>query len=486
MNIFYIFVIGNIPSKRNSMLKTHKIHLSAILLLSFLCRSYAGATQQGEMPDYYQPQTIEDYASYDDSKWWTSFNDSLLDSLIAKGVENNYNVLMAAKRINIARYTLAQTRAGYYPQLDLNLGWTADRLSGTTASRYGAVTNQSYFNAGLSLSWEIDVFGRINAKAKENKAQIKVSRAEYEATMVSLQAQIASAYFQLRVYQKELEIARRHAEKELKVVNITEVRHQTGLASMVDVAQAKMVYYSTVATIPQLESSIHSSINSLAVLTAVEPQDLFPLLETPRELPDCRQIVPSAIPASSLLRRPDIAEARQNIEVAAAAVGIAKKDYLPVLSLTGSIGYESHEINELFKKNSLTYSLVPTLSWTLFEGLSRRAEVASARENMEIEIDNYNLTLMTAYEEADNALSAYLANLKYMSDIREVITYSDKADELSLDLYKRGLGTFTNVVDAQISLLEYENQLVEAQGNALSALVTLYKALGGGWAQDID
>lgn len=431
-------------------------------------------------------QTVDNIDDFNDAQWWRRFNDPLLDSLITKGVENNYNVSMAAKRINVAKYSLMSTRSAYYPTVDVNVGWSADRISGTTSSRYGAAANSSYFDADLSLSWEIDLFGRVQSKTKQNKAQIKVSRADYEATMVSLRAQIATAYFQLRMYQKELEIAKRHSESQDKVVKITETRHEVGLASMVDVSQARMVYYSTLASIPQLENSIHTSINSIAVLIGENPQNLYPLLEQPRELPDCNQLIPSSIPMNAIERRPDVMEAKYNIDVAAAEIGIAKKDYLPMLTLTGTIGTEAHDIGDLFQKNSLIYSIVPTLSWTVFEGFSRKANVASAKENMEIEIDNYNLTLTTAFQEADNALNSYLSNIKYMKNIEDVIENSKRADELSLDLYKRGLGTFTNVMDAIMSLLEYENEYVEAQGNALNSLVSLYKALGGGWQNNID
>ena len=460
-------------------------HYISILTFIFL---FTGVTVKGqdERSAAHEMQVLDNFDDFDDTGWWRNFNDSLLDSLITAGESNNYNVAMAMRRINVAKYALQATRAGYFPSLDLDLGWTKDRISGATASRYGAgATTTSYFTADVSLSWEIDLFGRITAQAKADKANIKVSRAEYEAAMVALRAQIATAYFQLRVYQQELEIAKNHSESELKIVKIAEARHETGLASQLDVSQAKMVYYSTVASIPQLENSIRASINSIAILLGCEPKEIYGVLNRPRPLPDYFQIIPSYIPMQAMERRPDVVEARYNIEVAAAQLGIAKKDYLPSLTLTGSIGTEAHRLDDLFKKDSFTYSIVPTLSWTIFDGLSRRADVLSARESMEIEIDNYNLTLLTAFEEADNALSGYFANLKYIKEIEEVIANSIQAEDLSLQLYKQGLGTFTNVVDAQISYLQYENQLIEAQGNALNSLVSLYKALGGGWQNDI-
>ena len=427
-----------------------------------------------------------DYADFDDSKWWRQFGDELLDSLISVGLEKNYDVLMAAKRVQVAQNTLVQTRSAYYPTLGLNLGWTKERMSGNTTSRRGDASTAAYLNAGVNLSWEIDLFGRITARAKESKANVRVSRAEYAGTMVSLQAQIATNYIQLRVYQQQLEIAKRHAASQLNVVKITEARHETGLASELDVAQAKTTYYSTLASIPQIENNVGTTMASIALLLGDWPHDLDSVLSVVRPMPDCRNIVPFNIPLSLIERRPDVVEARQNIEAMAAALGVAKKDYLPMLELTGSIGTEAYRAGDLFRKNSFTYSIVPTLSWTIFDGLSRRAGVAIARENVEIEVDNYNSTLINAYNDADNALGNYMTELNYIDNITQVVKYADEADKLSLDLYKQGLGTFTNVDNALMTYLEYELELVQSRGTALTYLITLYRALGGGWDGDVN
>lgn len=427
-----------------------------------------------------------DLADFDDALWWQQFGDPLLDSLITVGLERNYDVAMAAKRVNIARNTLTQTRSAYYPTLGLNLGWDKERMSGNTSSQRGRSTNMAYLDAGISLSWEIDLFGRISARSKESKAQLRVSRAEFAGTMVSLQAQIATTYFDLRAYQAELEIAKRHAESQLSVVKITEARHETGLASQLDVAQAYTVYYSTLSAIPQMENNVGTAMAALAVLLGEWPGKLDDVLSPVKPMPDCRGMDNFSIPLAAIERRPDVVEAVQNIDAMAAALGVAKKDYLPMLQITGSIGTEAYRAGDLFRKDSFTYSFIPTLSWTIFDGLSRRAGVNIARENLEIEIDNYNLTLITAFNDASNAMGNYTTELTTMKLLTDVVEYAQQADMLSLDLYKRGLGTFTNVDDAQITFLTYELQLIESHNAALGYLVTLYKALGGGWDANVD
>ena len=191
--------------------------------------------------------------------------------------------------------------------------------------------------------------------------------------------------------------------------------------------------------------------------------------------------MPVGVPAELLRRRPDIVEAEYELASYAAALGLAKRDFLPTLSLNGTIGTGAHSAGDLFSRNSLTYSIEPTLTWTIFDGMSRRANMASARQQMEIGIESYNNTVMTAVEEVDNAITTYAGTLRNLDILDDVVTQSRKSLDLSLDLYKRGLSPFNNVVTAQMNLLEYQNSVVTASGNALTALITLYEALGGGW-----
>lgn len=168
-------------------------------------------------------------------------------------------------------------------------------------------------------------------------------------------------------------------------------------------------------------------------------------------------------------RRPDIVEAEFQLAQYAAQLGIAKKDFLPTLSLNASIGTASHDAGDLFKKQTFTYTLAPTLSWTVFDGLARRANVISAREQMEIGIDNYNFTVMNAVEEVDNAILSYTATLQNISILNDVIDNSRQSLDLSLDLYKKGLNPFTDVVTAQLNYLAYQNSIIESKGKALTA-----------------
>lgn len=428
----------------------------------------------------YTSQFDQDFPT--DDPWWKVFDDSLLDSLIREGESRNFNLLQAGRRIEMARQAVRKAKSSYYPQFDLSAGWSKNRTSALTSKLSPTNVTTGYYSAGVDMSWEIDLFGKIYANVKESKASLNASRADYAAVSISVCAEIATSYMQLRMLQEELAVTEEHIESQQKVLAITEARFETGLASMLDVAQAKTVYYSTLASLSSLKSQINTTINAIAVLVGVYPDEISGRLSERRPQLSPVQPVNIGIPMDLIRRRPDVVEAEYELASYAAALGIAKKEFLPTLSLTGSIGTSSMELGDLMTKRSITYSIAPTLTWTIFSGFARNAEIASAKEQMLAGIDNYNLTLLTAVQEVDNAMVSYFEALVYEKRIEEVLSNAQLAFDLALDRYKQGLDAFINVADAQITLLQYANELVEARGNSLTSLVTLYKALGGGWS----
>lgn len=417
----------------------------------------------------------------DGAKWWRLFDDNLLDSLIVKGREANYDVVTAMRRITISRAELGASRAAYYPQLNLSVGYNRSRQSGRIEGPVGTTTTTGYFTGRVDLSWEVDVFGKITSQVRQHKAQVRVSAAEYRAVMNSVDAQIATAYVALVVSRHQLEVARRHTESQKNIVHTTEQRFEAGLASKLDVAQARTLYYSTVAQIPLLESSIVASINSIAVMLGLQPGDLPENLAFGKPLPNYRQPVDIGVPSDIVQCRPDVVEAEQNVDVAAAALGIARKEYLPSLRLEASVGTAAHRLRDLMSNPSLTYSIAPTLSWTIFDGLERRYAVAEAAESLQKAVDSYNLTVRQAVQEVIDASTKYTAYLQYISTIDRVVENAAESTVLSYDLYRQGLTSFTNVDNAELNYLTYENTLVAAQGSALNALIELYRSLGGAW-----
>lgn len=452
-----------------------------------LCLPFAMKAQQAEkllarpLPDGWQEKdTLFQQVLPIDDQWWKAFEDRTLDSLINRAMEQNPNVLTAMNRMDMAKANLRIARSGYYPDLSLEAGWSRQQTSGNT----GTGTPQSrngYYDASVNMSWQVDVFGSIRQRVKAQKENFAASKEEYNATMVSLCAEVASAYFNLREAQQELDVLQRNAASQEAVVKITEVRYNTGLVSKLDVSQAKSVYYSTLASIPTVEAGIIQYMNALAVLLGMYPQDVKEALVGYQPLPDYMEPVGVGVPGQLLLRRPDVRAAERQVNAQAALLGAAKTDWLPSFFLNGSLGYASHDMRDFTKRNSATWSIAPSMSWTIFNGGERVNNIRLQRIQLDETINQFNNVVLTAVQEVDNAMSAYKNAIKQIVACREMLYQGQEAFNLSLDLYKQGLTPFQNVLDAQRSLLTYENTLVKAKGYSLICLVQMYQALGGGW-----
>lgn len=414
-----------------------------------------------------------------DDQWWKSFGDSMLDSLIAVAVQRNYSVMMAIDRINMAQANLRIERGNFFPTIGLNAGWNREQTSGNTGSLPRSI--EHYYDASLNMSWELDLFGSIRNRVRAQRETFAATREEYVGTMISLCAQVASAYINLRELQQEMEVVKRNIASQAAVLKITEVRYNTGLTSKLDVAQAKSVYFSTKASIPQIESGINRYITSLAILLGTYPQEVRPALERTGTLPDYMEPIAVGLPADLLLRRPDIRSAERQVNAEAALLGASKSDWLPQVFLKGSVGYAAKKVKDLVKHNSLTFEIAPAITWTLFKGTQLVNATRLARAQLDQAINQFNQTVLTAVQETDNAMNAYRNSIKQIVALREVLNQGKETLRLSLELYKQGLTPFQDVLDAQRSLLSYENQLVQAQGSSLLQLIAMYQALGGGW-----
>ncbi|WP_129660091.1 efflux transporter outer membrane subunit [Bacteroides fragilis] len=419
-----------------------------------------------------------------DDQWWKAFQDPVLDSLISVAVKQNYSVLTAIDRINMAKANLRMERGNFFPTIGLNAGWTRQQSSGNTSDL--PQSTQHYYDASLNMSWELDLFGSIRNRVKAQKENFAASKEEYTGTMISLCAQVASAYINLRELQQELAVVQKNCASQEAVLKITEVRYNTGLVSKLDVAQAKSVFFSTKASIPQIESGINQYITTLAILLGTYPQEVRPALTAPGTLPDYMEPIGVGLPADLLLRRPDIRSAERSVNAQAALVGASKSDWLPQVFLKGSVGYVAKDLKDLTHHKSMTYEIAPALSWTLFKGTQLVNATKLAKAQLDEAINQFNQTVLTAVQETDNAMNAYRNSIKQIVALREVRNQGQETLTLSLELYKQGLTPFQNVLDAQRSLLSYENQLVQARGYSLLQLIAMYQALGGGWSGNLN
>lgn len=434
-----------------------------------------------DLPSEWVTDTLSVVTSPASDKWWQSMGDPVLDQLIEMAEANNLDIHQSLINIQQANLSLKRTRSAYFPTVGLDASWTKGRNSGMTGPQNGRASGYDYFDLGLSASWEIDLFGRIKSRADANKADIDLSKADRASMVLSICASVAKNYFTLRCYQQQLEVALDHINSQEHVQEITEARYQAGLASSLDVAQARTIVLSTKATVPRLKALIESQINTIATLCGVYPDALPAEVALHGVLPDPALSAPVGVPADLLRRRPDIVASEYSLRRLAANIGVAKKDFLPTLSITGQIGTSARNLGDLFKNESFTYSVTPQLSWTIFEGMARKYAVDAAKLDLQSAVDGYNQTVMQAVGEVNDNLSLYQSALEEMDLEKEVIAQSEKTLELAMDRYKLGLSDFTNVANAQLTLLENRNALLSAKSNALNDLVSLYQSLGGGW-----
>ena len=457
------------------------------LLLLFLTPFASAVAQQGEvfidsaLPEGWNNGDCFDQTMPPDDEWWQNFEDPVLDSLILYASENSYSVLGAMENIRKARAAWNIARGKMLPTFDIGMGWQRAKTSGNIASTMYTEAWEGQFNAALSMQWQADVFGNIYMRSKAQKMLFMATEEEFRAVMVTLVANVATTYFSLCQSVEQLKVLRENVKSQHEIMEIVISRYNSGLASKLDVAQSRSVYYSTMAEIPAMQATIDGYRNKMAVLLGIYPQDLAGWPGEECSLPSYMEPIGVGVPAMLLRRRPDIRVAEKQVEANAAQLGATRRDWFPEVLLTGSIGFSSGEMKHLFRSKSLTWEIAPTIKWNIFSGGERLNATREARAALDQSIISFNSTLLTAVQEVESAMSQYKSSVEQIVSLREAVNQNEETLTLSLELYKQGLTEYQNVLDAQRTLLTYQGYLVQAQGGSLIYLVQLYEALGGGW-----
>lgn len=416
-----------------------------------------------------------------DDTWWLNFEDSLLDSLIVTACRNNYSALGAMENIRKARAAWRMSQSGLMPSAGFSAGWQRAKTSGNTAQSLFRETWEGQYTMAVSMKWQADVFGAVYMRSKAQKKLFMATEEEFNAVMVSLVANVAITYFSLRQSLAEMQVIRWNVESQREIMDIVVSRYNSGLASKLDVAQSRSVYYSTKAKIPAMQAAIDGYRNAMAVLLGVYPQELYGWLDEGYALPEYMAPIEVGVPAHLLLRRPDIRAAERQVEANAALLGASRRDWFPSLFLTGSVGFASGNLKHLFRSKSLTWEIAPSLSWNIFTGMERVNATREARAALDQSIASFNATMLNAMQEVENAMSQYRNSIAQIVSLREAMRQDEETLALSLELYKQGLTEYQNVLDAQRTLFTCQDYLVQAHGLSLIYLVQLYEALGGGW-----
>lgn len=472
----------------------------------------------------------------DVAAWWRSLHDPMLDSLIDRAVASNLDLRVAEARVREARAQRGFVAADLWPQVGVSASYdfrgssvntgpkpqgnpglgvqvadaalnaaggsltsgqpvTAAGLTKNVLNRVASTVidnklgqtgtsvsrNQNLFQAGFDATWELDVFGGLRRAVEAADASLAASEESRRDVLVTLLSEVALNYVQLRGDQQRLVIARENIKLQQDTVELTRDLLRVGLISDLDIVQAQALLATTQSQVPVLQSTIMQSIYQLSVLLAQPPGALLEELQKDAPIPTTPPEVPIGLPSDLLRRRPDVRAAERQLAAATAQIGVATADLFPKFSLTGSFGPQSRDINHLLENNSLAWSIGPGITWPIFDGWRIRSNIEVQNARQEQALATYEKTILVAFQDVETALVAYANEQVRYRSLAEAVAFNQRSTDLSNKLYTVGWTAFLNVLESQRSLYASQDALVQSQSTAVTNLIALYKALGGGW-----
>lgn len=460
----------------------------SLLILSLL---FSGCITVG--PDY-KPPVLEEkiknwHAPLEDglkgespdpallAQWWTTLNDPQLTDFILRALEGNLDLKEAKSRVRQARAYQGIAEADRFPTLNADTTLKKSRTSEDT----GLGSERDLYKAGFDASWEIDLFGGIKRSVEAADANLEASRETLTHVWISLAAEVARNYIEIRSYQTRLKIAQDNLKAQLETFDMVQNKFQAGITDSLDVEQARYNLSTTRSDIPTLRTRLIRAQNRLAVLLGKHPGALSSELSAPKPIPITPLEVAVGIPANLLRRRPDVKQAEREIAAQTARIGVATANLYPKLTLTGSIGLEAISAQNLFKTDNSIYGIGPAFSWNIFNAGAIRQNIRVETALQEQAVLRYESAILLALEEVENALTAYAQEQLRRTALSEGALAAQRAVVIAQDQYQAGLTDFQNVLEAQRSLLSLQDKLAQSEETVTFNLVSLYKALGGGW-----
>jgi outer membrane protein, multidrug efflux system len=435
-----------------------------------LSTAFANASQPGLSND---PITI---------LWWQGFKDQALNRLVDRAVAGNHDLRIATARLREARALRSETVFDRYPTVTAGASYVNEQLS--TAAIPGAQLDdrdRELYNAGFDAFWELDFFGRVRRSIEARTAEVEATEASLRDVLVSLIAEVARNYFELRGTQHQLAVAQRNADNQRQTLDLTIARLEGGRGTELDVARARAQLDSTRSSIPPLEAAINRAMHRLGVLMGRGPEALVTELEQPAPLPGLPELVTLGRPQELLRRRPDIRVAERELAAATARIGVATADLFPSVTFIGSIALEASSLTGLGGSGSDTYSFGPSLRWAAFDLGRVRARIEAADARAQANLALYERTALTALEETENALVEFGRSQARRDFLKTSAKASEQAAGLARHRFEEGVADFLTVLDAERTMLEAQDRLARSETETATALVAVYKALGGGW-----
>jgi multidrug efflux system outer membrane protein len=416
--------------------------------------------------------------SLGDVKWWTVFQDEQLHSLVRTALQQNYDLRIAAERVLAAQAQLRIARSDQFPSAGVGVGGTTERQA---ASPFGASYRWDYMQVGGGASWDIDFWGKYRRATEAARANLAESEWGRRAVVSTLVASVASAYFRLRALDLNLEITQRTLATRQESLRLTKLLADQGAASMVDVRQAEQLVYVASAALPDLQRQIEQAENYICFLLAQPPRPIprgHSLTEQVRP-----PVVPAGLPSQLLERRPDIREAEQELIAANAQIGVARAAYFPSISLTGTLGFMSSALADLFTKPSGSWNVAAAALQPLYTGGKLQANVRLAEARQQQALLAYQRTIQNAFRDVSDALVAYQKTRESCEQQELLTAAAQDSARLAHVRYNGGSTAYLEVLTNETNYLAAELNLSQARLNEMLSLVQIYSALGGGWQQ---
>jgi multidrug efflux system outer membrane protein len=460
-----------------------------LLLMISLAQSFALAQSKAQRPRVVTPQQYRadpnpqpDPQTLADSKWFDVFRDPKLQDLIHEALVHNFDLRESVARIDLARANLGLVRSEQFPTITasadvVTLGRSRD---GEVTLPKPAAKGRTFGSVLLNLlTFELDIWGRLRKQTEAARADLLATEEARKAVLTTIVAEVATSYFALRELDVELEIAKRTLASRQESLRIILLRAERGVSNNLELRQAEELVYSAGEVIPKTELAIEQQENFLSVLLGRSPGPITRGLElTEQEMPP---EVPAGLPSDLVARRPDIRSAEESLVAAGARIEVARKAYLPSISLTGFLGFESNSLSDLFKSSRSVWGFIPQITQPIFTGGRLKSNVRFTQAQRDLLLVNYERTIQTALSEVSDSLIAYRKTKEVRAQrVLLVRTLRDRA-RLAYMRYTGGVSNLLEALDADRELFDAELSLAQARRDELLSVVQLYKALGGGW-----
>jgi NodT family efflux transporter outer membrane factor (OMF) lipoprotein len=475
--------------------------IAGVILLLGIALVFCGCTVG---PNFTKPETKvkENWSDKDDprvatqtavnSQWWRAFNDPILDQLIQLAHQQNLPLQIAGLRILEARARLGIAIGGQYPQQQEAFGSASGvGLSKNASNSFDIDRYHGNYELGFDSTWELDFWGKIRRDVEAAHAGLIASVADYDDSLVSLTAEVARTYAVIRTLEVLIELTSENAKVQEEGLKIAESRFRNGATTELDVTQARALFESTKASIPQLQTSLRQAQNALSTLLGQPTGDIQALLNGAKGIPTASAEVAVSVPADLLRRRPDIRSAELYALAQCARIGIAKADLYPSFSLVGEIGVQSSSgggvqsggahFDDITDGDSVFYSFGPGFRWPIFNYGRIENNVRVQDAKFQQLLVNYQNTVLKAAQEVEDVLTGFLNAQETTVFEQNSVDAAKRSVEIALVQYREGAVDYQRVLDTQRALLQEENNLAQARSSIATNLIALYKALGGGW-----